>query len=141
MTLTKNKIKTTLLVAAGTAAVVLGTIGIFLPVLPTTPFLLLAAYCFARSSQKLYRMLMQNRLFGTFLRNYLEGKGMSLRYKCLTLGLLWLVMGATGAFATNSTAIRITLLVVAAGVTIHILSLKAPSNRVLAVEIKPKQVD
>jgi uncharacterized membrane protein YbaN (DUF454 family) len=127
--MSKDKLKKSLLVSSGTLALIIGVIGIFLPVLPTTPFLLLAAYCYARSSLKLYQALLDNRVFGTFLKNYMEGKGMNVSYKALMLVLLWLVMGATIAFATHSTVLRITLAVVATGVTIHILSLKTISGQ------------
>ena len=127
--MSKDNLKKSLLVSVGTLALIIGAIGIFLPVLPTTPFLLLAAYCYARSSLKLYQVLLNNRVFGTFLKNYLEGKGMSMSYKALTLILLWLVMGATIVFAAHSTVLRITLAVVATGVTIHILSLKTISGQ------------
>jgi uncharacterized membrane protein YbaN (DUF454 family) len=64
-----------LLVIAGTLFVGLGIIGIFIPVLPTTPFLLLAAACYARSSRKFHEWLLNNRWFGDYIRNYLQGKG------------------------------------------------------------------
>ncbi|HSW57309.1 MAG TPA: YbaN family protein [Dehalococcoidales bacterium] len=112
----------------GSLAVLAGTIGIFLPILPTTPFLLLAAYCYVRSSLPLYRMLMNNRFFGSLLRNYLEGKGMSLAYKAITLTLLWLVLGLTAFLFTPLTVVRIILGVVAVGVSIHILTLKTVSR-------------
>ncbi|MBN2201407.1 YbaN family protein [bacterium] len=113
-----------LLVAAGTACVGLGFIGMFLPVLPTTPFLLLAAACYARSSQRFYRWLMTNRWFGAILRNYREGRGLPLKQKITTLLLLWLTIGATAVFAVTSFWIRFFLLIVAVGVTIHLLKIK-----------------
>jgi uncharacterized membrane protein YbaN (DUF454 family) len=127
--MTKDDLKKILLMIAGTLAAMMGIIGIFVPVLPTTPFLLLAAYCYARSSQKLYRLLLNNRFFGNFLRNYLEGRGMSLKYKVFTVLSLWLVLGVTVLFATHSNVIRVTLTAVAIGVTIHVLSLRTVSNR------------
>jgi uncharacterized protein len=136
--MTINSMKKWMLIIAGTLAVILGTIGIFVPVLPTTPFLLLAAFCYVRSSQRMYRMLMNNHLSGTFLRNYLEDKGMSLRYKIITIGLLWMTMGLTMAFATDSVVLWITLVVVAVGVSIHILSLKTVNNHKIQAEITGK---
>ncbi len=113
-----------LLVAGGTACVGLGFIGMFLPVLPTTPFLLLAAACYARSSQRFYRWLMTNRWFGTILLNYREGRGLPLKQKITTLLLLWLTMGATAVFAARAGWIRGLLAAVAVGVTIHLLKMK-----------------
>jgi uncharacterized protein len=67
----------------------LGAVGIFLPVLPTTPFLLLAAACYCRSSDKLYQWLMGNKWFGTYIKNYREGKGLSIKTKIIALTVLW----------------------------------------------------
>ena len=90
MTLTSDKLRRRLFVTAGTIALVIGVVGIIIPVLPTTPFLLLAAICYMRGSQRLYNALLCNRFVGNYVRNYLEGRGMSLRRKIWTLTLLWL---------------------------------------------------
>ncbi|MBT6146043.1 MAG: YbaN family protein, partial [Gemmatimonadetes bacterium] len=65
----------------GTMSVVAGVVGILLPLIPTTPFLLLAAWCYARSSERFYRLLLSNRWLGPYIRNYRDGRGMSLRAK------------------------------------------------------------
>src|SRR3990172_10915598 len=78
-----------LLLAAGFATSGLGILGIFLPVLPTTPFLLIAAACFARSSEKFHRWLLNNRFLGGYIRNYIEGRGMPVKNKVFTLVLFW----------------------------------------------------
>lgn len=116
--------KRSLLIAAGTLALGVGVIGIFIPLLPTTPLLLLAAFCYIRSSQRLYAALLRNRLVGSYVMNYMQGRGMSVRIKLLTLSLLWLTLGCSAAFATDKLAIRIVLLVVLAAVTIHIILLR-----------------
>ena len=113
-----------ILIATGTLFVGLGIIGIFMPVLPTTPFLLLAAAYYARSSQRFYDWLLTNRWFGNYIRNYLQGKGISLKIKILTIALLWLTIGCSVAFAVHVFIIRIILIVIAVGVTIHILSVR-----------------
>jgi uncharacterized membrane protein YbaN (DUF454 family) len=76
-----RKLKNWLFIIAGTIAVGIGVIGIIVPVLPTTPFLLLAAICYMRGSQRLYNALLYNRFIGSYVRNYLEGRGMSLKMK------------------------------------------------------------
>jgi len=119
-----DRLKRYLFIIAGTLSVILGIIGIFLPVLPTTPFLLLAAACYIRGSQKMYNLLLNNRYLGAYIRNYLEGKGMTLKVKCITIGLLWITIGLTTFLAIENLAIRIILLIVACGVTIHILWIK-----------------
>jgi len=117
-----DKLKRWLYVVAGTACVIIGTIGIVVPVLPTTPFLLLAAICYTRSSQRLYDALMSNRVLGSYIKNYLEGRGMTKRAKMWTLSLLWLGITLTAALATDSSIVRMLLAVVLVGVTIHILT-------------------
>jgi len=110
------------LIVAGTVFVAVGAVGVFLPVLPTTPFLLLAAFCYTRSSQRLYGALLSNRLVGSYLKNYLEGRGMTRGSKLWTLGLLWLGIVLAAAFATDEMVVRLALVVVLVGVTIHILT-------------------
>jgi len=74
---------------AGVLAVVLGILGIFLPLLPTTPFLLLASWCFARGSDRLHRWLLSHRVFGEYLRNFEAGRGIPLKAKILATVMLW----------------------------------------------------
>jgi hypothetical protein len=128
MTPTPDKLKRRLFVIAGTIALVIGVIGIIIPVLPTTPFLLLAAICYTRGSQRLYNALLCNRFIGSYVRNYLEGRGMSLKMKIWTLSLLWVAIVCTAALATDSLIIRIILAVVLIGVTIHIFLIKTVKN-------------
>jgi uncharacterized membrane protein YbaN (DUF454 family) len=113
-----------LLVIAGTFFVGLGIVGIFVPVLPTTPFLLLAAACYARSSQKFYGWLLNNKLFGSYIRNYLERKGIPLRVKVVTLTLLWITIGSSVAFVVETLVLKLILVIIAIGVSIHILSVR-----------------
>ena len=119
----RNWIQITL-ITAGTLFVGLGILGIFVPVLPTTPFLLLAAACYARSSPRFYDWLLTNRWFGSYIRNYLQGKGISLKIKIMTITLLWLTIGCSVAFAVHVFTIRIILILIAVGVTIHILTVR-----------------
>jgi len=113
-----------LLIIVGTLFVVLGVIGMFVPVLPTTPFLLLAAACYARSSQRFYDWLLSNRWFGGYIRNYIQRKGVPLRMKVLTIALLWITIGCSIVFAVEDFILRLILLLIAIGVSIHILSLR-----------------
>ena len=114
----------TLLITAGTICVVLGTLGVFVPVLPTTPFLLLAAACYARSSHRFYQWLISNRIFGRYIRNYREGKGIPLRTKVVALTLLWLTIGYSAFFVLDSLIVRLLLLAIAVGVTFHLVLAK-----------------
>lgn len=113
-----------ILVAAGSIFVVLGVAGIFLPLLPTTPFLLLAAICYVRSSQKLYDKLINNKLLGSYIKNYLNGGGIPLRSKIISISLLWLTIGYSVIFLMQVFWLKLILLLIAAGVTTHILWIK-----------------
>jgi len=117
-------VKRRLLIGAGTLCTGLGIIGIFIPILPTTPFLLLAAACYMRSSERFYQWLINNRIFGAYVRNYIEGRGMPVRIKIFTILLLWLAIGLSIAFGVQNTVIRIVLVGIAIGVTIHICLIK-----------------
>jgi len=95
------------------------------PILPTTPFLLLAAACYMRSSQKFYRWLINNRLFGTYIRNYISGRGMPLRIKAFTIILLWVAIGLSICIAAPNLIVKIILVIIAVGVTLHIIFIRA----------------
>jgi uncharacterized membrane protein YbaN (DUF454 family) len=116
-----------LFIAAGSISLGIGIVGIAVPLLPTTPFLLLAAYCYSRGSRRLHNKLLSNRLIGSYLKNYLEGKAMSLKAKIWSISILWVVIGCTAAFVTDSLIIKIVLLAVGSGVTVHVALLRVVS--------------
>lgn len=118
-----NRLIKWVLIIAGTFFIGLGIIGIFLPLLPTTPLLLLAAACFARSSERFYNWLLNNRLLGNYIKNYREGKGVPLKAKVFTISLLWITIIFSAFFVSNFIA-RVILFLIAVGVTIHILSIR-----------------
>ena len=125
-----EKLKKGVLIFAGTVFTATGVIGIFVPVLPTTPFLLLAATCYLRSSQRFYNWLLGNRFFGAYVSNYLHGRGMPRKIKIATIFLLWLTISCSIIFAVQALVIRIILLIIAVGVTVHILLIKTtPKDR------------
>jgi len=117
-------VKRILLVTAGCASLSLGVIGIFVPLLPTTPFLLLASACFLRSSDSLYNWLIHHRLFGNYIRCYQQFRAISIKAKVITIMLLWTFIGYSVLFIVNVLWLRILLLIIAAGVTAHILRLR-----------------
>src|SRR5680860_471225 len=122
-----------ILIAGGTLCVALGFIGIFVPGLPTTPFLLLAAWCYARSSEHFHRWLLTNRWCGAYIKNYQEGRGMRLRDKVVALLMMWTTMGWTIVYILPVWWGKLLLLAVAVGVTIHLLRIRtfrsAPLDR------------
>ena len=113
-----------LLISAGTFFVGVGLAGIFIPILPTTPFLLISAALYARSSAKFYNWLINNRIFGSYIKNYREGKGIPLKLKIITTALLWITIGCSAIFAVDILWVRIMLFVIAAGVTVHVIRIK-----------------
>lgn len=116
------------LIVAGTISTALGILGIFVPILPTTPFLLLAAACYSRSSQRFYDWLLNNKYFGNYIRNYRERKAIPLKVKVLTLALLWATIGCSVTFAVEILFVRVLLIMIAIGVSIHIFSLRTLHN-------------
>jgi uncharacterized membrane protein YbaN (DUF454 family) len=108
-----------LLIVLGSLFVCLGIIGIILPLVPTTPFLLLAAACYARSSEKYYNWLLNHRWFGEYLRNYQAGKGIPVRVKLTMLVFLWTSIGLSAAFIIDIPWVRIMLIAIATAVSVH----------------------
>jgi len=119
-----NKLLRIILVLLGTISVGLGILGIFLPLLPTTPFLLLAAFLYARSSQRFYDWLLNNRWFGSYIRNYRERRGISVKIKILAISTLWITISISAFWAVKILFVRIILFLIAGAVTWHILSFK-----------------
>ena len=120
----KNRFIRGLLIIAGIICVALGTLGIFLPLLPTTPFLLLAAACFARSSKRFYNWLINNKWFGEYIKNYSEGKGIPKKAKVSSIALLWITILISAYFFVDILFIRVILIIIAIGVSIIILKIK-----------------
>jgi len=119
-----RRISKFLLVAGGTVCVALAAIGVILPLVPTTPFLLLAAFLYARSSESRHTWLITNRLFGRYIRRYKEHRSMTRRHKVLTLVLLWSAISWSACFVVALFWVRLLLAVVAVAVTVHLLWIK-----------------
>jgi uncharacterized membrane protein YbaN (DUF454 family) len=98
------------LILAGNFFVALGILGIFLPLLPTTPFLLLAAACYFRSSERFYNWLINNKWLGNYIKNYREKKSIPLKVKVLCLSFLWLTIGYSVFFVVNTFLLRVILI-------------------------------
>ena len=107
----------------GCAAFVLGVVGIFVPLLPTTPFLLLAAALWVRSSPRLYEWLLAHRCFGGYIRNFRENRAIPLRAKVVSIALMWgTMLYCIFGLLDGRWWAQVGLLAVADGVTWHILS-------------------
>ncbi|CAD5109660.1 YbaN family protein [Zestomonas carbonaria] len=116
------------LLAVGWLSVLLGVIGIFLPVLPTTPFLLLAAACFARSSERFYHWLIEHPKLGPWVRDYLDGNGIPLKGKVYSIGLMWTSISISCYLVQRPWA-WIFMLTSATLVTVYILKQKTLPRR------------
>ncbi len=108
----------------GLLALGLGILGIFLPVLPTTPFLLLAAFLFLRGNRGLYDWLMNHPKLGPYIKDFMVHKSIPLHVKIVSVSLVWLTLLNCAIFVTDHWALRILFIAIAAAVTAHILSYK-----------------
>ncbi len=115
-----------LLLGIGSLSVVLGVVGIFLPILPTTPFLLLAAACYVRSSQRFYAWLVSHPVLSKYILAYLDGSGIPRKAKYYTLLTMWVTM-AISALIVPIWQVRILLLCIALLVSRYIWRLPEPS--------------
>ncbi|MFT0851219.1 YbaN family protein [Achromobacter sp. F4_2707] len=111
--------KKTLYNIVGTLALLLGIVGIFLPLVPTTPFLLLASACYMRGSRRMHEWLLNQRHLGPYLRNFQQGRGIPLRAKITALALLWTSLTISMWFAPLPW-VRILLLIPGIAVTVYL---------------------
>lgn len=126
--ITQNRFLRWILVTAGTILVGIGILGMFLPLLPTTIFFILAAYCYARSSERFYHWLHHNKFFGKYLRNYRKGNGMTLSSKIFSISLLWIAILYSAFSAADKIFVKILLLAIAVGVSWHIIAIKTAKH-------------
>ena len=119
----RNRVTRVLLMIAGTVSLIFAIIGLVLPLIPTTPFLLLTAACYCRSSERLYNWLITNKWFGEYIKNYREGKGIPLKTKIFALTILWVTIGISALLLVPIFIVQVILLVIAIAVSIHILRL------------------
>ncbi|MFY9178589.1 MAG: YbaN family protein [Venatoribacter sp.] len=117
----RNPVIRWLVMALGWVSVMLGVLGIFLPVLPTTPFLLLAAACFVRTSPRFYNWLVNHPKLGKFIIYYLAGKGIPLKAKVYAIVLIWLSVLLSAFVLLDSPIVRIILPLVGVAVSLYLL--------------------
>jgi uncharacterized membrane protein YbaN (DUF454 family) len=121
---TRQKLVRALFFVAGTVSLALGTIGIVLPILPTTPLLLLALACYCRSSKRMTKWVLTNKYFGSYIRRYKEGKGIPLKTKIVALAALWITISYSAFFIVNMWwIVQLILFAIAIAVSIHIIRL------------------
>ena len=108
----------------GIISLVFAILGVFLPVLPTTPLLLLAAWLFLRGNRNMYDWLMNHPRLGNYIRNFSIHKSIPLHAKIISVSLIWITLLNCVVFVAEHWALRIFFVVIAAAVTVHILSYK-----------------
>lgn len=118
-----------LLTVLGLISLGLGILGIFLPVLPTTPLLLLAAALFLRSNMKLYDWLLNHPKLGPYIRNFMEHKAIPLKVKVISVSLVWITLLNCAIFVAYHWAFRLFFIILAAAITYHILSYKTLTDK------------
>lgn len=104
--------------AAGTVALVLGLIGIFLPLLPTTPFVLLAAACYARGSRRFYDWLLSQRTFGPIIHEWERHRSIPYKTKITAVALMSLTLGTSIVFFVEPLWLKGLLAVMGVGLAI-----------------------
>jgi hypothetical protein len=109
------------LFATGSVFLGLGAIGIVLPVLPTTPFLLLALACYFRSSERMTHWMLTNKYFGKYIKNYREGKGIPLKTKVVAITILWAAILYSSFFIIPIWIAQLIMIAVAVAVTLHLV--------------------
>lgn len=119
----KHFIKTTLIII-GTISLVLGIIGVFLPLIPTTPFLILTAACYAKGSEKLHDRLINHKYIGSYIKNYRDGKGIPKKAKISALCLLWFNTIFSVVFIIPVVPVKVMLVIIAIIVTFHVSKVK-----------------
>lgn len=117
-----------ILAVLGLIALGLGILGIFLPVLPTTPFLLLTAALFLRSSRSLYDWLMNHPKLGPYISNFMVHKSIPLKIKIISVSMVWITLLNCAVFVAEHWAFRLFFIALAVGITAHILSYKTLKN-------------
>lgn len=113
-----------ILTILGILSLGLGILGAFVPVLPTTPLLLLASVLFLKSNRRLYDWLMNHPKLGPYISNFLEHKAIPLRVKVVSVTMVWLTLLYCAIFVAEHWALRLMFIAIAIGVTIHVLSYK-----------------
>jgi uncharacterized protein len=111
-----------ILITIGTLSITLGVIGIVVPLLPTTPLILLGAACYVKASDELYQKLIRNKWLGSYIKDFREKNGITLKNKVLSLSLMWIsILGTILIFEVNFWLAAV-LIVIAVTVSAYILS-------------------
>ncbi|TQS84482.1 YbaN family protein [Candidatus Methanomassiliicoccus intestinalis] len=120
--------KRTVCTILGTIAVMLGAVGIVLPVMPTVPFILAAAALFSAGNPKMHDWLINTKHFGPFIENYQSGRGIPRQLKFKTLVFLWIMLSISMFFTYKNSIVLLILMIVGILVSVHILTIKTQTT-------------
>lgn len=120
--------KKIILLIIGVITMSLGFVGIFLPVFPTTPFLLVALACFVNSSAKMHRFILENKYLGPYVKDYTSGNGIPMKAKWRAVSLIWITIGFSAIFVLDKWSLRILILSIATLVSIYIFTRKTATS-------------
>lgn len=123
-----QSIKKGVLFSLGILLTGIGIIGIFLPLLPTTIFLILASICFMKSSKRMNDWLVNHKYLGQYIKAYRDNTGMTVKSKITSIVMLWISISVSGFYFTDSTPVRVLLLLIAVGVSIHLITIKTANS-------------
>jgi uncharacterized membrane protein YbaN (DUF454 family) len=112
----------------GILLVIIGAIGILLPILPTTIFLILASACFVKGSPRANQWLNNNKILGAYLKNYQDKSGLTVKVKVFSIAILWIMILISAFIFTEVLIIRLLLITIAIGVTIHLVMVKTKKD-------------
>jgi hypothetical protein len=116
------------LTAVGLASTAVAVVGFFVPILPTVPLLLLAAACFARSSERFHNWLLGHPSLGPMIRDYSDGQGVPLRAKIIAISALWISISISALFLIPLFWVKVFLIAIGLGVTVYLLRLPMREN-------------
>jgi uncharacterized membrane protein YbaN (DUF454 family) len=131
--MTTNAFTKKLLIIFGTLSLILGIIGVVIPILPTTPFLLLSAFCYLHGSKRLYKWLLNHKFFGSYIYNYMTYKAIKRSTKIGSVLFLWISL-AISIIIVQNLHVRIFLILVGIVVSIHLLMMKTISKEKITMK-------
>ena len=118
-----GSLKKVIYLTVGSISLAAGLVGVFLPIIPTTPFILLSAWCFFRSSERLFQWVVSNETLGPTIQNYHEGKGITKNTKIRAIVMMWLAITLSVYFFVNNIYLTALLYIIAIGVSVYLYRL------------------
>ena len=118
-----GKMMSGIYIVVGTIALVIGAIGLFLPVIPTTPLVILAAACYYRGSERLHNWILSSRWIGDTVKNYQEGRGLTRDTKVRAISMMWAMTLISAWFFVSNPVVRVAIICVVMGVTVYLVRL------------------